>query len=109
MRLAHERGHGARVLQEVHHQRRALGLHLETGAAEPPYRHSVRFAHVASYSKRSFANIRSFAKLAGTMSPRHSNAAAAETRESIVREAVQRASREGLEALTMGPLPPTST
>ncbi len=38
------------------------------------------------------------------MSPRHSNAAAAETRESIVREAVQRASREGLEALTIGTL-----
>jgi AcrR family transcriptional regulator len=38
------------------------------------------------------------------MSPRHSNAVAAETRESIVREAVQRASREGLEALTIGTL-----
>ena len=38
------------------------------------------------------------------MSPRHSNAAAAATRESIVREAVQRASREGLEALTIGTL-----
>jgi AcrR family transcriptional regulator len=38
------------------------------------------------------------------MSPRHSNAAAAETRESIVREAVQRASRDGLEALTIGTL-----
>jgi AcrR family transcriptional regulator len=38
------------------------------------------------------------------MSPRHSNAAAAITREHIVREAVQRASREGLEALTIGTL-----
>jgi AcrR family transcriptional regulator len=38
------------------------------------------------------------------MSPRHSNAAAAATRESIVHEAVQRASREGLEALTIGTL-----
>lgn len=58
---------------------------------------------VRTYSIRSFANDRSIAIIAG-MSPRASASAAAETRSGIVEAAVNQASVEGLESVTIGRL-----
>ena len=99
--LLDEGSEGTPLFEQVDDQAVVVECQLNAGPPKPP--DFDFFFHARTYSIRSFANDRSIAIIAG-MSPRASASAAAETRSGIVEAAVNQASVEGLESVTIGRL-----
>src|SRR5262245_57075374 len=85
---------GRRIHQRVDHHRLPFGLDLDTGPPQPPHSHLL----LASFAYRTIV------RYIICRMPRRSEVAVAETRATVTGAAVERASVEGLEGLTIGGL-----
>ena len=92
--LAECRERGRWIGERIDHQRRPVGLDLHSRPAKPPNSH--RFLAFVVY--------RTIVRYIILAMPRRSQAAVAETRAAVTQAAVDRASVEGLEGLTIGGL-----
>ena len=98
--LAERREHRARVPERIHHHRRVVRLQLRPGPAQPCQSH--RPSSVSLAGPEVIQHDRSFGIMA--LMPRRSAADVADSRASAVEAAVDLASVEGLEGITIGRL-----